>query len=55
MPDKSAELLDAMGVEAAHRSYNYATWGSDLEYGTPKFSLAKKSWDGLFPPLAVET
>lgn len=55
MPNKSAELLDMIGVDASKRSYEHATWGSDIEYGTAKTSTGKGAWDGLFPPLPLET
>ena len=55
MPDKSAQLLDMMGIDAADRSYDNAVWGSDVNYGTSKIALKKGVWGGLFPPLVLET
>ncbi|KAL1965938.1 hypothetical protein VTN77DRAFT_5071 [Rasamsonia byssochlamydoides] len=53
MPEKSAELLDLLRVDAAHRSkrsFSVASYGGDYEYGKD----VEKSKKILFPPLIVE-
>lgn len=55
MPAKSAQLLDMLGVDEAKRSFVDAKLGADFTYGTAKLPVGKTAWDGLFPPLSVET
>lgn len=55
MPSKAAELLDMMGVDPSRRTYNDAALGADFTYGTPTVDVGKGAFEGLFPPLAVET
>jgi methionyl-tRNA synthetase len=55
MPNKATQLLDMLGVDASKRTYEDATFGSDFSYGEAKLPVGKCAWDGLFPPLAIET
>lgn len=55
MPDKAAELLDTLGVQEDRRTFQYAGFGKDYEYGTPMINPGQGSHMGLFPPLEVET
>lgn len=53
MPEKSAELLDLLRVDAADRSkrrFSAASYGADLDYGRD----VEKTKKILFPPLIVE-
>lgn len=54
MPDKSAQMLDMMGVSMETRSFDYAALGMDSTYGEPQVALGKTALDSLFPPLDVE-
>ncbi|KAF2499288.1 methionyl-tRNA synthetase-like protein [Lophium mytilinum] len=51
MPNKSALLLDMLGVDEKHRSFDYAEPGKDAEYGVSKVPLGKGLEGTLFPPL----
>lgn len=55
MPAKAAQLLDMLGVDKSKRSFEDAKRGADYEYGVPKASVGRDAWDGLFPPLPVDT
>lgn len=55
MPAKSAELLDMLGVDESRRTFADAKLGADFTYGEAKLPVGKTAWDGLFPPLSVET
>ncbi|KAJ9143715.1 Methionyl-tRNA synthetase [Pleurostoma richardsiae] len=55
MPDKAAELLDVLGVPPTHRTLKYARIGLDFDYGEPLRNPGKGAYDGLFPPLEVDT
>ncbi|KAF3351884.1 hypothetical protein VdG1_09534, partial [Verticillium dahliae VDG1] len=56
MPGKMGEMLDILGVQPARRTFAYATFGGDVEYGARKEAapLPRGKWTGLFPP-AVAT
>jgi methionyl-tRNA synthetase len=54
MPGKTAQLMEVLGVEAEHRTFQYAKLGADASYGTPKVSLGKGTEGVLFPPLASD-
>ena len=36
MPNKSAQILDQLGVDESHRTLKYAHPGRDLDYGVSK-------------------
>jgi methionyl-tRNA synthetase len=55
MPGKATQLLDMIGVDDARRSFEYAQLGADETYGEARAPVGKGAWDGLFPPLSVET
>lgn len=55
MPGKAAQLLDMLGVDDSRRTFDDARLGADYAYGETKVPLGKCAWDGLFPPLTVET
>ncbi|KAI9648132.1 methionyl-tRNA synthetase [Ciborinia camelliae] len=55
MPAKSSQILDMIGVKPERRGYEFAGKGADLSYGDPMAPLGRCAWDGLFPPLAIET
>ena len=55
MPDKASQLLDMLGVDKSRRGFDDAKIGADDSYGTPQVPLGKCAYDGLFPPLPVET
>lgn len=54
MPDKSAEMLDILGVSTQKRTFEYAALGKDCSYGRPKIDIGRDAHAGLFPPLEVE-
>jgi len=54
MPEKSAQLLDTIGVDESRRTLQYAVFGTDADYGEPKIPVGKDVWESLFPPLPVE-
>ncbi|TVY51260.1 putative methionine--tRNA ligase, mitochondrial [Lachnellula cervina] len=53
MPTKAAQLLDMLGVDEGHRTFDYARLDADYTYGTPKLPSGKRDFDSLFPPLSV--
>jgi len=53
MPNKSAQLLDQLGVAPERRSLEWAQPGKDLDYGNPQ-AMEKDEPSGLFPPLPRE-
>ncbi|PBP25156.1 methionyl-tRNA synthetase [Diplocarpon rosae] len=55
MPGKSAQLLDMIGVAASRRTFDDAKLGADYSYGAAKIPVGRDAWDGLFPPLPVDT
>ncbi len=55
IPMKAAQLLDILGVDKSKRTLDDARIGADYEYGVPKDAVGKDAWDGLFPPLPVDT
>lgn len=55
MPEKAAQLLDMIGVDESRRTFDDAKLGADDAYGTSKVPVGRDAWDGLFPPLPVET
>jgi methionyl-tRNA synthetase len=55
MPTKAAQLLDMLGVDESKRTYDDAKLGADYNYGVPKTLVGRDAWDGLFPPLPVDT
>jgi methionyl-tRNA synthetase len=55
MPAKAAQLLDMLGVDESKRTFDDARIGADYDYGVPKIPVGRDSWDGLFPPLPVDT
>jgi methionyl-tRNA synthetase len=55
MPTKAAQLLDMIGVDEKHRSFDFSMLNKDKTYGTAKLPPGKSTWDSLFPPLPVET
>jgi methionyl-tRNA synthetase len=55
MPAKATQLLDMLGVDESKRSFDDARLGADHDYGVPKIPVGRDAWDGLFPPLPVDT
>lgn len=55
MPTKAAQLLDMLGVDESKRMFDDAKLGADYNYGTPKTPVGRDAWEGLFPPLPVDT
>lgn len=55
MPTKAAQLLDMIGVEESRRTFEDAKLGADDTYGIPIVPVGRDAWDGLFPPLPVES
>jgi methionyl-tRNA synthetase len=55
MPGKAAQLLDMLGVDESKRTFAHVRLRADYEYGLPKTPVGRDAWDGLFPPLPVET
>ncbi len=55
MPGKAAQLLDMIGVAEDRRTFDDAKLGADDSYGKAKLPVGRDAWDGLFPPLPVET
>jgi methionyl-tRNA synthetase len=55
IPAKAAQLLDMLGVDESKRTFDDARFGADYDYGVPKDALGRDAWDGLFPPLPVDT
>jgi len=55
IPAKAAQLLDILGVDESKRTFDDARIGADYDYGVPKDAVGKDAWDGLFPPLPVDT
>ena len=55
MPAKAKELLEVLGVKPNRRFLQDARLQADLDFGTPMRNPGKSAFDGLFPPLAVET
>jgi len=55
MPAKATELLDVLGVNPDRRFLEDARLCADFSYGKPMRAPGRSAFDGLFPPLAVET
>lgn len=55
MPAKAAQLLDMLGVDESRRTFDYARLRADYGYGIPQLPVGRDAWDGLFPPLLVDT
>ncbi|KAL8376275.1 hypothetical protein RB595_007394 [Gaeumannomyces hyphopodioides] len=55
IPTKAAELLDILGVHETRRTWAYTSVGADSEYGAPSRDPGAGAFEGLFPPLPVET
>lgn len=51
MPERSARLLDMLGVDKEKRTGAYAVIGTDFDYGESKVDLGKGELGTLFPPL----
>jgi methionyl-tRNA synthetase len=49
MPIKSANMLEALGVEGGRRSMFYAKWGADYCYGQKKEGKEGRSLTHIFP------
>ncbi|KAI4864667.1 tRNA synthetases class I (M)-domain-containing protein [Hypoxylon rubiginosum] len=54
IPEKSAELLDRLGVGHDRRTFQHAELHADDSYGTPMVPLGEGAQRGLFPPIPVE-
>lgn len=52
MPGKMGEMLDVLGVKSDRRTFDYAGFRRDFEYGQAKDQkkLSKGKWSALFPP-----
>ena len=55
MPAKAARLLDMLGVDESRRTFDHASFRADYDYGVPQLPVGRDAWDGLFPPLPVDT
>lgn len=55
IPEKAAHMLDVLGVLEERRTFEYLGLGKDATYGRPRRDPGKSAYDGLFPPLEVET
>lgn len=44
-----------IGVAEDRRTFDDAKLGADDSYGNAKIPVGSDAWDGLFPPLPVET
>ncbi|KAI1495768.1 methionyl-tRNA synthetase [Biscogniauxia marginata] len=53
VPEKSAGLLDRLGVSIDRRTLSDAKLYADDSYGIPAVPLGTGSYDSLFPPLAM--
>ena len=51
MPEKMAQVLDALGVHKSARSFTDTQFGSDLTYGSAPQSYLEREWD-VFPKMA---
>ncbi|SPQ21147.1 e53744fe-579b-40b6-b3c5-155506e05da4 [Thermothielavioides terrestris] len=51
LPDKSARMLDILGVDEDKRTFGHAVMRCDPSYGSPKADPGHSRDDGLFPPL----
>lgn len=54
MPEKSAGLLDRLGVDHSRRTYEYADFYTDDSYGTSFVELGAGAAGALFPPIPAE-
>ncbi|KAH7132427.1 methionyl-tRNA synthetase-like protein [Dendryphion nanum] len=54
MPNKAKSLLDQLGVSESRRTFEFCSFGRDLEYGVPMVTLGKGMEGILFPPLPIE-
>lgn len=54
MPEKSAGLLDRLGVDQAQRTFDFAGFDSDPAYGVSTVPLGEGALSSLFPPIPAE-
>lgn len=54
MPGTMCRLLDMLGVHEARRSFEFAHFKADFEYGISKVDLGKGHEGVLFPPLSSD-
>ncbi|KAK8047768.1 hypothetical protein PG996_015832 [Apiospora saccharicola] len=54
MPEKSAGLLDRLGVDPRQRTFDCARFGSDPAYGVSTVPLGEGAQSSLFPPIPAE-
>lgn len=54
MPEKSAGLLDRLGVDQGQRTFDFARFDSDVAYGVPAVPLGEGAQSSLFPPIPAE-
>lgn len=54
MPEKTAQLLDGLGVKLERRTVEYARPDADLDYGTEAAIVSQKpdAFGSMFPPVA---
>jgi methionyl-tRNA synthetase len=51
LPDKSARMLDILGVREDNRTFDHAVLRCDPSYGVPMADPGRSREDALFPPL----
>ncbi|KAK8855225.1 tRNA synthetases class I (M)-domain-containing protein [Apiospora arundinis] len=54
MPEKSAGLLDRLGVGQGRRTFDHARFDSDPAYGVSAVALGEGAQSSLFPPIPAE-
>ncbi|KAK8041357.1 hypothetical protein PG994_014364 [Apiospora phragmitis] len=54
MPEKSASLLDRLGVDLGQRTFDHARFDSDSAYGVSTVPLGEGAQSSLFPPIPAE-
>lgn len=54
IPIKMAELLNMLGVDPSRRTFTYADFGADDNYGKSMVDLGRGHEGTLFPPLGTE-
>ncbi|KAK4238700.1 hypothetical protein C8A03DRAFT_43561 [Achaetomium macrosporum] len=55
LPDKSARMLDILGVHEDNRTFGHAVLRCDPSYGVPMVDPGRTRDDALFPPLIEDT
>ncbi|KUI60810.1 putative methionine--tRNA ligase, mitochondrial [Cytospora mali] len=55
MPEKAGHMLDVLGVSYRKRTFESLGLGKDFSYGKPLKDPGRSAYDGLFPPLEVQT